>query len=408
LCTTDGVYIDGQLTVKGDMTGPIASRMVLRDPAVDVAVLESARGGIIRRGLGYRKTTVGAVLNIASDHLGLKGVDTLEQLAEVKRVVIEVAKDTAVLNADDPNCLRMADYTKAAHLCYVTMSIEHPLVKEHIRSGGRAVVLEPGINGHMITLYDHGAHIPLLWTHLIPATLEGRALHNVQNAMFASGIAFSLGVKLEDIKHGLRTFDTTFFQAPGRLNVFDEHPFKVIVDYGHNPAAVKAMCDLVDRLEVKGRRIVVIAAPGDRRDEDVLAIGKTAAGHFDHYICRRDDGRRGRGPDEIPQLLRKGLIAGGVAEKKVQVIPDESSAVAAALAMAQTGDLLLLFADALSRTWKQVTQFVPSAGGGSRAEAAPPPPVELPSVPAMNIEDGQPLVRDERGVRLARETETAD
>src|SRR5260221_10022224 len=226
LTTTDGVYIDGQLTVKGDMTGPVAARMVLRDPSVDVAVLESARGGLLRRGLGYRKCTVGAVLNIQSDHLGLKGVDTLEQLAEVKRIVIEVAQDTAILNADDPHCLKMADYTSAKHLCYVTMNIAHPLVKEHIRSGGRAVVLEEGINGHMITLFDHGAHIPLLWTHLIPATLEGRALHNVQNAMFAAAMAFSMGVRLEDIRHGLRTFATSFFQPPARMNVFNEHPFK--------------------------------------------------------------------------------------------------------------------------------------------------------------------------------------
>ncbi|HKQ57739.1 MAG TPA: cyanophycin synthetase [Candidatus Eisenbacteria bacterium] len=408
LCTTDGVYIDGQPTVKGDMTGPVAARMVLRDPSVDVAVLESARGGIIRRGLGYRKCTVGAVLNIASDHLGLKGIDTLEQLAEVKRVVVEVAKDTAVLNADDPNCLRMADYTNAKHLCYVTMSIEHPLVKEHIRAGGRAVVLEPGINGHMITIYDHGAHVPLLWTHLVPATLEGRALHNVSNAMFAAGIAFSLGVKLEDIKHGLRTFDTTFFQAPGRMNVFNEHPFKVIVDYGHNPAAIQVMCDLVGRLEVKGRRIVVIAAPGDRRDEDVTAIGRTAAGHFDHYICRRDDGLRGRKSDEIPNMLHKALLAGGVAEKKVQVIPEEAKAVDAALAMARPGDLVLLFADGLTRTWKQVTQFVPASGAGARVEASTTPAVELPPMPAMNLDDGPSLVRDERGVRLARETETVD
>jgi len=408
LCTTDGVYIDGQLTVKGDMTGPIAARMVLRDPSVDTAVLESARGGILRRGLGYRKCTVGAVLNIASDHLGLKGVDTLEQLAEVKRVVIEVAKDCAVLNADDPLCLRMADYTRAEHLCYVTMSIQHPLVKEHIRAGGRAVVLEPGMNGHMITIYDHGTHMPLLWTHLIPATLEGRALHNVSNAMFAAGVAFSLGVKLEDIKHGLRTFDTTFFQAPGRLNVFSEHPFKVIVDYGHNPAAVQAMCDLVGRLEVKGRRIVVLAAPGDRRNEDIAEIGRTAAGHFDHYICRRDDGRRGRGPEEIPGLLRDALLGAEVSKKRIQVIPDETEAVEAALAMARPGDLVLLFADALSRTWKQVTTFVPVLDGTPRTEVAPSPTVELPAMPAMNLEDGPSLVRDERGVRLAREAETAD
>ncbi len=146
----------------------------------------------------------------------------------------------------------MADYTEAENLCYVTMDPTHELVSEHIKAGGRGVVLESGIKGQMITIYDHGAHIPLLWTHLIPATLEGRAMHNVQNAMFAAAMAFSMGLKLEDIRHGLRTFDTTFFQAPGRMNIYDEHPFKVILDYGHNPAAVEAMCQLVERLEVQG------------------------------------------------------------------------------------------------------------------------------------------------------------
>jgi cyanophycin synthetase len=414
LTTTDGVYIDGQLTVKGDMTGPIAARMVLRDPSVDIAVLETARGGILRRGLGYRKCTVGAVLNLSADHLGLKGVETLEQLAEVKRVVIEVAKDTAVLNADDPWCLKMADYTKARHLCYVTASIDHPLVKEHIRAGGRAVVLEPGINGHMITVFDRGAHIPLLWTHLIPATLEGRALHNVQNAMFAAGLAFSLGTKLEDIRHGLRTFDTTFFQVPGRLNVFGEHPFKVIVDYGHNAAAVQAMCDLVGRIEVKGRRIVVLAAPGDRRDEDIVAIGRAAAGHFDHYLCRRDDHLRGRKSDEVPHLLRDALLQAGAPGRRIQVIPEERAAVDAALAMARPGDLLLLFADALSRTWKQVIHFQPdaaAAAGASPARGAEAPaasPLEVPAAAMASLEDRNLLIRDERGVRLAREVETAD
>ena len=408
LTTTDGVYIDGQLSVAGDMTGPVAARMVLRDPKVDVAVLESARGGILRRGLGYRKCTVGAVLNISSDHLGLKGVDTLEQLAEVKRVVVEVAQDTAVLNADDTFCLRMADYTKARHLCYVTLNLNHPLVKEHIRAGGRAVVLEPGAGGHMITLYDHGTHIPLVWSHLIPATLDGRALHNVQNAMFASAMAFSMGVKLEDIRHGLRTFDSTFFQAPGRMNVFNEHPFKVILDYGHNPAAVRAMCELMGRLEVKGRRIVVIAAPGDRRDEDIVEIARTAAGHFDHYVCRRDDGLRGRKGDEVPKLLRGALLEAGVPPAKIDLIPDEQKAVGAALAMARPGDLLLLFADALQRTWDQVASFQPGEAA-PRAENGHAPGMELPPAPAFSLDDGPALVRDERGVRLAtRETEVSD
>src|SRR5690606_4321705 len=136
------------------------------------------------------------VLNIASDHLGLQGIDTLEQLAEFKRVVLEIATDCAVLNAHDPLVLKMSAYTDAKSICYVTMNPSNGLVREHIRAGGRACALEAGINGHMITLYDKGSHIPLLWTHLIPATLEGRALHNVQNAMVAAAMAFSLGIKL--------------------------------------------------------------------------------------------------------------------------------------------------------------------------------------------------------------------
>ena len=245
--------------------------------------------------MGVRHCDVGAVLNVKSDHLGMKGIDTLEELARVKRIIVETARDTAVLNADDPLCLKMADYTEAKHLCYVTMNPAHPLVREHISAGGRGVVLETAMKGQMITIYDHGAHIPLLWTHLIPATLEGRAVHNVQNAMFAAAMAFSMGEKLENIRHGLRTFDTSFFQAPGRMNVFDEHPFRVILDYGHNAHAVQMLTELAQRLEVKGRRIVVLAAPGDRRDQSTsLEIGHAAAGHFDTYICRRDDHRRGR------------------------------------------------------------------------------------------------------------------
>ncbi|HNV09215.1 MAG TPA: cyanophycin synthetase, partial [Dokdonella sp.] len=233
LTTTDGVYIDGQRTVEGDMTGPVSTRMVLADPQIDLAVLEIARGGLLRAGMGVPSVNVGAVLNVQSDHLGMKGIDTLEQLAEIKRIIVEVAEDCAVLNADDPLVLKMSGYTDAKVICYVTMNPQHGLVREHIRAGGRACALEAGVNGQMITLYDKGGHIPLLWTHLIPATLEGRAMHNVQNAMVAAAMAFSMGIKLDAIRQGLRTFDTTFFQAPGRMNVFNEHPFKVLFDYGH-------------------------------------------------------------------------------------------------------------------------------------------------------------------------------
>ena len=417
LTTTDGVYINGQRTVSGDMTGPISARMVLADPQIDMAVLETARGGLLRAGMGVNEVNVGAVLNVQADHLGLKGIDTLEQLAEVKRVVVEVATDCAVLNADDPLVLKMAGHSEAKSICYVTINPHHTLVREHIRAGGRACALEEGVNGQMIALYDKGGQIPLLWTHLIPATLEGRATHNVQNAMFAAAMAFSLGIKLDAIRQGLRTFDSTFFQAPGRMNVFNEHPFKVLFDYGHNAHAVAAMADLAGRLDVTGRRIVVLAGPGDRRDEDLVAIAQAVAGRFDHYICRRDDNLRERAPDEVPRLMAKTLRAAGVAEQAISVIADEQEAIDAALRMGAPGDLLLVFADALVRSWKQITKFKPAGSAPARPATpfAPPMGAEVAAAPmptpARSGEASAPdfslegLIRDERGVRLAPEIE---
>ena len=402
LTTTDGVYIDGQRTVEGDMTGPVSARMVLSDPHIDMAVLETARGGLLRAGMGVSEVNVGAVLNIQSDHLGLKGIDTLEQLAEIKRVVVEVATDCAVLNADDPNVLKMSAYTDAKVICYVTMNPSHALVREHIRAGGRACALEAGINGHMITLYDKGSHIPLLWTHLIPATMEGRALHNVQNAMVAAAMAFSLGIKLDAIRHGLRTFDTTFFQAPGRMNVYNEHPFKVLMDYGHNAHAVSVMADLAQRLDVPGRRIVVLAGPGDRRDEDLHAIAEAVAGRFDHYLCRRDDALRGRDGDEVPRIIAKKLLALGVPEAAISIIPDEQQAVEAALRMGQAGDLVLVFADALARSWKQIIHFQPEGVVAAVAQRAELPPLE-PALDEAAFASMEGVVRDERGLRFERE-----
>ncbi|MCU0647099.1 MAG: cyanophycin synthetase [Gemmatimonadaceae bacterium] len=386
LTTTDGVYIDGQRTVEGDMTGPTAARIVLSDPSVQVAVLETARGGLLRAGMAMRHVDVGAVLNVAADHLGQKGIETLEDLAEIKRTVVEIATDTAVLNADDPLVLRMAAYTESKHVCYVTMDANHQLVREHIRAGGRAVALEAGVNGQMITLYDNGAHIPLLWTHLIPATLEGKARFNVQNAMFAAGMAFAMGVRLEDIRHGLRTFDASFFQAPGRLNVYNEHPFRVLFDYGHNAHAVTELVDTVNRLDVKGRRICVFSAPGDRRDEDIRAIAAVAAeGNFDVYVCRRDDPLRGRAEREVPEMLAAELRAQGIDAARIQVIVDEQEAINAALGMAMPGDLLLIFADALARGWKQIVSYKATVAQGGRADATAAPAVAAPPRPARAV-----------------------
>ncbi|MFT5135113.1 MAG: cyanophycin synthetase [Arenicella sp.] len=406
MTSTDGVYIDGHLTVKGDMTGPTSAQIVLRDPSVDFAIMETARGGIVKRGLGYTECNVGACLNVTADHLGLRGVETVEQLAEIKRVVVEVANDCVVLNADDLLCLQMADFCNAKNICYVTMDSGHGLVREHIRSGGMAVVLEKGINGEMITVYDKGAHIPLLWTHLIPATIEGKALHNVQNAMFAAGIAYSFDTSLENIRQGLRIFNTSFYQAPGRLNIYDELPFKVILDYAHNPAAIQSITDLATRLEPKGKRRIVMSMPGDRRDQDIVEAAKIVAKSFDEFICKADDNRRGRGNDEVPELLRQTLLAEGILESQIQVIPSEADAVHKGLEDCKSGDLLIILGDEITRCWKQIVNF----NEGKEVEPSDEEPSQdfpeklyQPIETTFELETGQSIVHDERGVRLVVE-----
>jgi cyanophycin synthetase len=225
----------------------------------------------------------------------------------------------------------------------------------------------------------------------------------------------------------LRTFDSTFFQVPGRMNVFSEHPFKVLFDYGHNAHAVGMMADLARRLDVTGRRIVVLAGPGDRRDEDLVAIANAVAGRFDHYICRRDDNLRDRAPDEVPRIQAHALRAAGVPDGAISIIPDEQEAIESALCMGGPGDLLLIFADALVRSWKQITKFNPGGGPSlssashSTAPLAPSPPTAgetggnsagagvhgglgapAGAVPDFNLEG---LIRDERGIRMAPESD---
>jgi cyanophycin synthetase len=408
MTSTGGIQVDGRVTVKGDMTGPQSAKIVLRDPTIDFAVLETARGGILRAGLGYSECDVAACINVTADHMGLGGIETLEQLARVKETVVRVANDTVVLNADDKLCLKMADHTRARHLCYVTMDPTHGLVREHIRANGRAIVLEKGINGDMMTIYDNGAHIPLLWTHLIPATIEGKAMHNVQNAMFAAAMAYSFDKDLDEIRNGLRTFDTSFFQSPGRTNVYNEHPFRVILDYAHNPAGFSAMAELADRLDPVGRRSIVFSVPGDRRDEDIRESAAACLPQFTHFVCKADSNRRGRGDDEVPQLVRKYLLELGVDESNITVIAEEEAAVDYALNNAEEGDLLVITADDLTRTWKQIINL--NSDKEETKETIPGTKVFVPEkAKRFVLDQDEELIIDERGVRLASsDVEDAD
>jgi cyanophycin synthetase len=352
LTTTDGIYIDGERILRGDMTGPWSARVVLRDPSVEAAVLETARGGILREGLGFQRCDVGCVLNVTADHLGLGGIETVEELAFVKRLVLEVVREDgySVMNADDPLVVQMAEKADGKRVWF-TMDPSNELVREHILADGIAGVVETHAKGQMITLYRGEQTIPVLWTHLIPATMEGRARFNVQNALAATTIAYLMGVPLDGLRQGLRTFDNTFFQAPGRCNVYNEHPFQVIVDYAHNPAAMRAMSDLVRAMK-RPRSIGVIAAPGDRRDEDIANLGRIAGETFDRLIIKEDSDNRGRPRGSTAAILDAAAKSAGHATTEI-VLP-ENEAVERALKAAQPGDLVVIFADEITTVWKQV------------------------------------------------------
>jgi cyanophycin synthetase len=358
MTTTDGIYIDGERILKGDMTGPWSARVVLRDTRVDTAVLETARGGIAREGLGFDRCDVGAVLNVASDHLGLRGIHTLDELADIKQVVVEaVHRDGyAVLNADNPYTRRMDRYVDG-YVCWFTTDSDNEMVKAHVRKGGRAVALEKGINGEMITLYDDGKHIPLLWAHLIPATFEGHARFNTQNAMAAAAISYCLGATVEHIRLGLRTFGMTFYNTPGRLNVFDEYPFRVIMDYCHNAPAMAELSQFVRSVHVDGQRRVVIGAPGDRRDVDIRDFARLAATTFDTFVIREDWDRRGRRPGEVAEIIRQVIRDEGKPDSAISIALNELEAIQQVIDASAKDDLVVVLADDVTLAWKMITKY---------------------------------------------------
>ncbi len=359
-CCTDGAYIDDKLVIKGDVAGLSGARLVLQDKSVDAAVLETARRGILRRGLGFDWCNVGAVLNIDDDHLGMDGIESLDDLARIKVLVVRVTRDMAVLNADDERCVRMARNTSAKRICYVTQQAGNGLVADHIAAGNPAVMLRDSGRGATIVLHDGGKPVEILPARNIPATLDGKATHNVENATFAVAIAHGLGVPVEHIRTALASFACTPDDAPGRLNIYDGLPFRVIVDYAHNPAGLEKINEFVESLAAPERRIVCFKSSGRNPDRQIRNIARAVAGHYDHYVCCRQDDLKGRKPSEVPDMLCDTLLGEGVRRDCISVIPVETEAVAAALDMARPGDLLaILFCDH-DRAWQQIVSHRPS------------------------------------------------
>ena len=357
LTSTSGVYIDGRLQVAGDSSGPKSARMVLRNPTVDTAVLEAARGGILREGLGFDHCDVGAVLNVTADHLGLKGIDTVEDLARVKSIVAQSVgrRGHAVLNADDPLTCDMARRAGGRIVWFSARpnaAATEPIAT-HLASGGMAVVREDGD----IVLYKNGRTVVASIAEL-PSTLEGAAEFNVANALAATAMSAAYGIKPETIALALRAFTTSFEDSPGRLNILDAHGIRIIVDYAHNPAALTALGRLIDRLRVEGSRAFgMVSIPGDRRDQDLLAMGALASAIFDEIMFREAPDGRGRPAGSINALMVEGAIAAGKAPHHVHQLRNEEEATDECLRRAQPGDLVVLMPTDVEGIWQRVTAF---------------------------------------------------
>jgi cyanophycin synthetase len=400
MTSTDGIVVDGRLIKKGDMSGPKSAQMVLQNPTVDTAVFEVARGGILREGLGYDRNDVAVVTNVTGDHLGLGGIDSIGQLANVKGVLVEAVprSGSAVLNADDSHVYRMGRHC-AGRVVLFTMATEKgedgfDRVDGHTSRGNAAFCLESTPQGELIVLRLGSRKMPVLYTHLIPATFGGRARMNVANALAAAAAAWASGAHLHDIRQGLRTFSTSFFQAPGRLNLLDVGGVRVVIDYCHNVDGMRHLADFVERMMVEpqkkagkvgaggtaarsGRAIGVLGIPGDRRDDDQREYGAIAAGAFDEIIVREDKNLRGRAPGETATNVIAGVRSakdgGRSRATKSEKVLDEMTAVRTALRRAIPGDLVVCCVDDAIGVYREAM----SASGPSRGGTAFADPGEL-------------------------------
>lgn len=350
--TTDGTYIGNNQIVTGDNTGPVSAQLVLRDPTVEVAVLETARGGIIRAGLGFDHCDVAVVTNVAADHLGLKDVNTLEDLARVKSVVPRSVskKGYAVLNAEDENVYAMKELVDG-HLVYFAMDENHPNIQRQARRGRISCVYENGF----ITILKGKWKVRIEKAVNIPLTYGGRAEFMIQNVIAATLACFVHGVSLEDIRVGLTTFNAGTAQTPGRLNFIEVGDVTVLMDYAHNPAGMTGLASFIKKLPNK-HRTVVLNGTGDRRDDDIREFAKIAADNFERIVIRRGNYLRGRSEDEMYKLLQDG-IAQSENKPQVRIIAESREAIHHAIKNARKGELVVTLADLVPKDIGYVQEY---------------------------------------------------
>ncbi|MEP7165277.1 MAG: cyanophycin synthetase [Ferruginibacter sp.] len=343
--TSDGVYIQNQLMMKGDCTGPLSSQFVLKDPTVDFAVLECARGGILKNGLAFQNCDVAIVTNISADHIGLGGIDSMEQMAKVKAVVPETVfkHGYAILNAEDDLVYAMHKDLRC-NVAYFSMDEKNPRIVEHCKNGGYAAVFE---NGY-ITIMKGNWKIRVIKVAEVPITYGGKALHNVMNCLPAVlSTYFWRNIAIDDIKLALQTFVPSASQTPGRLNMFQFRQFKFLVDFAHNPAGLELLCDFVSKMDGEPK-VGIISGTGDRRDEDIKELGRISARYFDEIIIRCDKNLRGRTAEEIVNLLLEGIAETKSKDIPITTIYNEKEAIMHAYNTAKPGSLITIMCDVVA------------------------------------------------------------
>lgn len=351
--TTEGVYIGNRLIQPGDNTGPVSAQMVLRDPTVEVAVLEIARGGLLRAGLGFDGCDIGIVMNVTADHLGLKDINSLEEMARVKAIIPENVFESgyAVLNADDKLVLKMRDRLEC-NIALFSMDENNPEIAKHTKKGGVACVYE----NNYITLIKGQWKLRVEKVINIPLTYSGKAAFMIQNVLAATLASYILrGVSIEDIKFGLNSFVPSVTQTPGRLNLIEVGNFTVLIDFAHNPAGMEALSKFVEKIPNKVKT-GVIGGTGDRRDDDIRNLAKIATRMLTNIIIREDESLRGRDVGVVNKLMLEG-VRSEKPDIPVKIIEDETEAITYALKNAKKGELLVILPDNIPRAIETVSKY---------------------------------------------------
>jgi cyanophycin synthetase len=352
MSSTAGVIIGNDKILSGDYSGPEGTKFVLREPSVDAAILEVARGSILRRGLAFDESDVGVFMNVNADHLGQEDVNTVEELAVVKGIVVETVKETgrAVLNAEDPLVVRFKDTIKAKSILF-SLDPDLPVLKEHLEANGSVMT----VIDNTLVLRKTALDFPIARVKDVPITLDGTATFNIANALAAAAACYALRIRVKDIERGLITFNPSTSQSRGRMNIFEVSDFKVIVDYGHNPAAVEALSVVYPHLST-GRVIGMHSGTGNRRDEDIMEFGRVLGRIYDHIVLTDSDPRR-RKLGETSDVVKAGILETGFPEEELTEVLDFREAIQAALAMAQAGDLVVLQCDDVEQALEDVDAY---------------------------------------------------